>query len=675
MSKGFDASLGDQKAFSTSESLVSDAPLPGYGSDLHSGFDSVFQALFEEAPDAMVVSNSDGKILFLNSQMESLFGYARTELHGKLLEALLPERYRQRHSAQRSRYAAAPSCRSMGAGLELYGLRKDGEEFPVEISLSPLMTPAGTVFASAVRDVSDRKRMEGLLQSQLNFEKLMSHLSAMFVNVPKADVDGKIKEALEAISECMDFDRTCLAKVDSLGCKLVIAFSWSRSGTPEWTDLPPEQLFPWLVRRVLTKGVVPIPSPEELPAEASIDRNTMLRIGERSVLGIPLCMAGQNIGAITFATFRKQQNWPTDLVSRLQQVADIFSNVMVRKKADEDLQLAYSKIEELNLRLEQENLYLRQEISLEHSHGNIVGQSVAIRNVLRQAEQVAVTDCAVLIQGETGTGKELLARTIHDLSPRKARPMVKINCAALPATLIESELFGREKGAYTGALSREVGRFELADKSTIFLDEIGELPMELQVKLLRVLQEGEFERLGSPRTLHVDVRVIAATNRDLSQAVAEGKFREDLFYRLSVFPIYVPPLRERREDIEELVWHILQDLSKRMGKNIQRIQSSTLKALQNYSWPGNIRELRNVIERNLILNSGPVFRAQLPEPNPRSNERAGTRIQEVEREHILRVLGSTAWKIRGRSGAALLLGLKPTTLESRMKKLNIQRHG
>jgi formate hydrogenlyase transcriptional activator len=431
--------------------------------------------------------------------------------------------------------------------------------------------------------------------------------------------------------------------------------------------------FPWLVRRILTIGPFPVSSPDALPEEAAVDRRTMLDSQQQSGLGIPLHIGGQTVGVLSFATFRRRQEWPPDLVSRLQQMADIFSNVMARKKADEDLQLAYSKIGELNERLEQENLYPRKEISVEHNHSNVVGQSKAIRDILKLAEQVAGTDSAVLIQGETGTGKELLARTIHDLSSRKTHAMVKINCAALPATLIESELFGREKGAYTGALSREVGRFELADKSTIFLDEIGELPMELQVKLLRVLQEGEFQRLGSPKTHHVDVRVIAATNRHLATAVAEGKFREDLYYRLSVFPIRIPPLRERREDIQELVWHVLQDLGKRMGKNIHSIQSSTLTAFQSYAWPGNVRELRNVVERNLILNSGSVFRAKLPEASGRSAGSLGIRIEEVEREHILRVLGSTSWRIRGRQGAAMLLGLKRTTLESRMKKLNIQR--
>jgi formate hydrogenlyase transcriptional activator len=674
MSKCAYGSLAVEKMLDTKVSESSAAPAVCPTSTIPKAFHSLFRTLFEEAPDATLVSDTNGIILFLNVQTEKLFGYTRAELQGKPLEALMPERFRRRHAAQRLQYAARPSFRPMGAGLELYGLRKDGSEFPVEISLSPLNSTAGTVFASAVRDVSERKRMEGLLQSQLSFEKLMSQLSSTFVNLPTTEVNGKINEGLKTIAESMDFDRTCLSRVDPSSGKLLVICSWCRPGTPELTFHEADEHFPWLVRRVLTVGPFPVSSPQELPEEAQVDRTTMLRSQEQSVLGIPLRIGGGTVGVLSFATFRRRQEWPAELVSRLQQMTDIFSNVMARKKADEELQLAHSKIGELNERLEQENLYLRKEISVEHNHSNVVGQSKAIRDILQLAEQVAATDSAVLIQGETGTGKELLARTIHDLSSRKARSMVKINCAALPATLIESELFGREKGAYTGALSREVGRFELADKSTIFLDEIGELPMELQVKLLRVLQEGEIQRLGSSKTHHVDVRVIAATNRDLAAAVAEGKFREDLYYRLSVFPIHVPPLRERREDMQELVWHILQDLGKRMGKNIHSIQSSTLKAFQSYAWPGNVRELRNIIERNLILNSGPVFRAKLPEAaNGRAGSSTGVRIEEVEREHILRVLGSTAWRIRGQRGAAMLLGLKPTTLESRMKKLNIQR--
>jgi transcriptional regulator with GAF, ATPase, and Fis domain len=285
---------------------------------------------------------------------------------------------------------------------------------------------------------------------------------------------------------------------------------------------------------------------------------------------------------------------------------------------------------------------------------------------------VAGTDSAVLLLGETGTGKELIAETIHQMSRRKQRAMIKINCAALPSTLIESELFGREKGAYTGALAREVGRFELADKSTIFLDEIGELPMELQSKLLRVLQEGEFERLGSSKTMRVDVRVIAATSRNLSAMVKESKFREDLFYRLNVFPIVIPPLRERSDDIPALVWHILKDLSKRMGRNVESVHASTMRDFQRYAWPGNVRELRNVIERSLILNDGPVFRGEFHGVEHTSSGSL-RRLNEVESDYLRSVLQATQWRVRGQGGAAEVLGLKPTTLEARMKKLGIKR--
>ena len=278
----------------------------------------------------------------------------------------------------------------------------------------------------------------------------------------------------------------------------------------------------------------------------------------------------------------------------------------------------------------------------------------------------------MLILGETGTGKELLTRAIHDLSPRKGRPLVKVNCAALPSTLVESELFGREKGAYTGALSRQTGRFEVADGSTIFLDEICELPLELQVKLLRVLQDGQFERLGSSKTIEVDVRVIAATNRDIEKAVREGNFREDLFYRLNVFPITVPPLRERREDIPLLIWVFVEEFDKTMGKTIENIPQKSMDLLQRYSWPGNIRELRNVIERAMIVSKGATLQIDIPTIGESQTFSRGT-LEEVEKKHITEVLESTGWKVSGEKGAAKILDLNPKTLESRMKKLGIIR--
>jgi len=334
---------------------------------------------------------------------------------------------------------------------------------------------------------------------------------------------------------------------------------------------------------------------------------------------------------------------------------------------------ANHEIEKLNGRLEKENVYLREEVKLEHDHSEVIGGSEGIRRVLKSAEQVAGTDSTVLLLGETGTGKELIARTIHDTSRRKGRIMVKVNCAALPASLVESELFGREKGAFTGALTREMGRFELANGSTILLDEIAELPLELQSKLLRILQEGEFERLGNSRTIKVDVRVIAATSRNLQEAVREGKFREDLFYRLNVFPITIPPLRERRDDIPALVWHFVNELGQRMGRSIETIQASTMEAFKTYYWPGNIRELRNVIERFLITSANTVFRADLRVLENRVSGALTETFEEAERRHILHVLELAGWRVRGAGGAAEILSLKPTTLESRMQKLGIVR--
>ncbi|MGB5749384.1 MAG: sigma 54-interacting transcriptional regulator, partial [Desulfobacterales bacterium] len=302
----------------------------------------------------------------------------------------------------------------------------------------------------------------------------------------------------------------------------------------------------------------------------------------------------------------------------------------------------------------------------------IVGRSQAMKRILAQVEQVARTDATVLIEGETGTGKELLARAVHRLSARKDRPLVTVNCASLPPTLIESELFGREKGAYTGALTRMTGRFEMADGATLFLDEIGELPQDVQAKLLRVLEEGRFERLGSSNPLQVNVRIIAATNRELARDVDEGKFRKDLYYRLNVFPIAVAPLRERPEDIPLLVWTFVRQYEKKMGKRIDHISRKSMQDLQQYPWPGNARELRNVVEHAMIVSSGKTLDVHAPLRGS-SDIPANISLEDAERRHILGVLEKSGWRITGQGGAAEILGLKRTTLQSKMKKLGIKR--
>ncbi|MCG6916933.1 MAG: sigma 54-interacting transcriptional regulator [Deltaproteobacteria bacterium] len=547
--------------------------------------------------------------------------------------------------------------------------------------------------------------------------------------------------------------------------------------------------------------VVAVSSTEEVPAEAARDQQAWRHFGIKTSLGFPLSIGGGPlIGVLSFNTMREKRPWPEPLVKRLQLVAQIFTNALVRKDADRDLresearlslatsaaeaglwsmeintrkvwasaktrelfhftlneelnyesflkvihpedrervnqavqqalhpeeklhvdyrieltdgsirwiaasgqryldstagldrlmgvaidishrkrleeqcQARLREIEELKKQVEQENISLREEIRLLSPHSDVVAKSAAMKQVLAMVEQVAPTDSTVLLTGETGTGKEVIARQIHNLSNRKARPMVTVNCASLPPTLIESELFGREKGAFTGAMSRMVGRFELAHGSTLFLDEIGDLPLELQTKLLRVLEEGRFERLGSTKSIQVNVRVIAASNRDLEQEIQAGKFRKDLYYRLSVFPIIIPPLCERPDDIPLLVWAFIRQFEKRMGKYIQSVPKRSLEALQRYPWPGNARELRNVIEHAMIVSPDKTLVVNPPTPAAAKRSAETQSLQEVERLHILRVLEETGWRVAGKRGAAKVLGLKPTTLEARMKRLGITR--
>ncbi len=352
-----------------------------------------------------------------------------------------------------------------------------------------------------------------------------------------------------------------------------------------------------------------------------------------------------------------------------------------RKKTEQQLQEAFSEITRLKDRLEQENIYLQEEIKLEHNFEEIIGQSDLLDYSLYKIEKVAPTDTTVLILGETGTGKELFARAIHHASQRKNRPLIKVSCAALPAHLIESELFGHEKGAFTGAAARRIGRFELANDATLFLDEIGELPLELQAKLLRILQEGEFERLGSSQTITVDVRIIAATNRDLEQEICHGRFRQDLYYRLKVYDITIPPLRQRKEDIPLLVEAFVQHVSKKLGKHVERIPHATMTALQNYSWPGNVRELENLIEQAVINLHGSTLHVELPHSAQTPPVRNLTTpdiepdrtLEEFERDYITHILRKTTWQVAGSGGAAQILGINPSTLRSRMQKLGIKK--
>jgi formate hydrogenlyase transcriptional activator len=403
------------------------------------------------------------------------------------------------------------------------------------------------------------------------------------------------------------------------------------------------------------------------PAEVSC---LMADEGLQSHCFLPLISRNGTLGVLGLGK-RREGAFSQDDVAFLTQVANQVAIAVENA-------LAYGQIAELKDKLSQEKLYLEDEIRSEMHFEDIVGKSAALRRVLQQVETVAPTDSTVLIYGETGTGKELIARAIHHLSPRRPQAFVKLNCAAIPTGLLEAELFGHEKGAFTGAITQRIGRFELADRGTVFLDEIGEIPLELQPKLLRVLQDREFERLGSSRTLRTHARLIAATNRDLTALVDEQQFRADLFYRVNVFPVHVPPLRERPEDIPLLVRHFAQQFARRMHKTIETIPSDTMQGLIRYPWPGNIRELQNIIERAVIVSPGPVLQVALTDLNPRAalaRPMPQDTLEDVERKHILVVLKETNWVLGGLNGAAARLGMKRSTLQFRMRKLGIARPG
>ena len=389
--------------------------------------------------------------------------------------------------------------------------------------------------------------------------------------------------------------------------------------------------------------------------------------GVNSLCYLPLTTARRRLGVLVFAC-KQAGAYDTADVDFLQQVANQVAGAVENA-------LAFAEIEALKDKLHQEKVYLEEEVRTEQHFGDIVGESAALRRVLKEVETVAATDATVLIRGETGTGKDLVARALHDLSPRRARTLVKLNCAAIPTGLLESELFGHERGAFTGAIAQRIGRFELADGGTLFLDEVGDIPLELQAKLLRVLQEKEFERLGATRTKRVDVRLVAATHRSLEDMVGAGTFRQDLYYRLNVFPIMLPPLRERSEDIPRLVRHFVHKFARQMSKTIETIPADAMTALAAYDWPGNVRELENAIERAVILTNGAVLQVPILEFRRRTTPlppTAGT-LEATEREAILAALREANWVVGGMRGAARRLGLKRSTLYSRMQKLGILR--
>ena len=566
--------------------------------------------------------------------------------------------------------------------IEKRYLRKDGSVFwgSTNVSLVPGTETMPKFIMGLAEDITKRKEAEDALRdSEQRNRTLLEINNAIITNLTREALFQSVSEALQRV---ITFDRSALTLYDPQRDTLrFVAFTGNPIRFAVGDELKrSESSVGWVFdhRRPMVRG--DLEKQQLYPTERHL-----IDEGMRSHCIAPLIVRGKCIGTVNISSKTKFQYSEKD-AQFLQEVANQVALAVENMRS-------YEEVAELRAKLEKENVYLQEEIRTEHNFEEIVGNSPPVLAVLQKVEQVAPTDSTVLIYGETGTGKELIARAIHNRSARKDRPLVKVNCSAISAGLVESELFGHVKGAFTGALDRRIGRFELADGGTIFLDEVGELPLETQVKLLRVLQEREFEPVGSSKPLRVNVRLIAATNRLLGEAIQAGRFRSDLFYRLNVFPLEVPPLRERPSDIPKLAKFFLSIYSKKVGKDIEGLSQSTMERILNYSWPGNVRELQNVIERAVILSRGKMLElqhelaadsidgeVQTKIGAPREEAPAPTQpdaklptLKEVERSHILAALRLSSWVIEGANGAARILHLHPNTLRHRMEKLGIKR--
>lgn len=592
--------------------------------------------------------DESGQIQYANTTAINRYGYSLEEFQRLTIFQINPNFNKRNYGRLWEESKTVQNLR-----LESSHLKKNGEEFPVEIFVNHIEFEGQAYNVSFVVDISQRKRQERLLKSVS--EATATKTGTDFFRTLVERISEALNVHMVIVTECTDSSKSRLRTLAFFkGDEIRENVEYDVKGTPCGVIMETSE--PLLINNKTY---------EEYTREAGIE----------GYFGAPIInRLGDTIGHIGLFN-----NHEFDLSVEEQEILKIFSDraaaEIERNISSEKLISAMDEVKNLKDKLEAENIYLQQEIQLEHNFQEIITQSENFKTILSACEQVAVTDATVLILGESGTGKELLARAIHNISPRRNRPLVKVNCAALPANLIESELFGHEKGAFTGAINRKIGRFELADQGTLFLDEIGELPLELQSKLLRALQEGEFERLGSSQTQKVNVRVIAATNRELEKEVEAGKFRADLYYRLNVFPIHSIPLRERKEDISILVRHFTGKFSAKLGKKITNIPKRSLNALQAYDWPGNIRELENVIERAVILSNDHKLELTdwIPKKSPSAHASEIVTLEEFEKQYILSILQKTSWRVSGEKGAARILGMKPTTLESRMKKLGIKR--
>ena len=644
-----------------------------------------YRSLAENQHDIVWTANANLEIDYISPSCFKMTGLTAEETMGVNPEDLYPEESWQRMMMKLDEEKQKAPKKMQPATVEVDRYHKDGHLFPVELTFIPLFADNQfTGIQGITRDITERKNAEmtlreseAALRERLLFEGLLVELSAKFINMPSELINNEIEQGLQLFADCLEIDQILCFEIMEDKTHSFVTHSYA---VPESGPVPTiiaNKNFPWVLAKMLRQEIVKIERLEDFPQEAHIDQETYRKLGVKSVLLIPFSVGGRLTCAFSFSTARKERTWPEELIRRLKVAGEIIANTLARKRADEAQMESLTQIKRLKTELESESAYLQSEIKLNHNFEKIIGQSDALKYVLFRLSQVAPTDATTLILGETGTGKELIARAIHNASPRKERPLIKVNCGALPSNLIESELFGHEKGAFTGAQARRAGRFEVANGTTLFLDEIGELPLDLQSKLLRVLQDGEFERLGSSHTIKVDVRIIASTNRNLKEEVRIGRFREDLWYRLNVFSITMPPLRERKEDIPLLANWFIDIYAKKYGKSINTIPVNVMKDLQKYPWPGNVRELEHVVERAIITTQGSRLRLmeKLDAPEREEPQNIRKSLMEVERDYIVQVLKRTGWKVDGGNGAAQILGLNPSTLRTRMKKLQIKRPG
>lgn len=516
-----------------------------------------------------------------------------------------------------------------------------------------------------------KKKMKNKL---FDLEKLVIKFSQQFANAPVCEIQGKIDDALREIVECLGVDRCVFWEMSENFTDVIISNYYAVSGIDDTKNIS-YQDFPWILENALAGNHICMRSLEDMPEEAAPDRESLLKLGIKSFIAIPYSIGGYPVSGLTFDSSRNELNCEGEFIVKLKLVGEIITGAFYRMRMEERYRKNIAEAQKQNEQIQVGDFPLRPETQSECNYEGMIGKSAVMKLVYSRMEQVAPTGSVVLLLGETGTGKGVIAVAIHELSRRKEKRIVTVNCAALTPNLIESELFGREKGAYTGSTEMQIGRFELADKGTLVLDEITELPLDLQAKLLRAIQEGEFERLGSPKTIKVDIRIIALTSRNLKEEVAKGRFRRDLYYRLNVFPITMPPLRERREDIPLLAKYFVTLFNRRMQKEIKVIPKDTMTELMSYSWPGNVREFQHIIERAVIITKGTSLHLAEKLDDSELHISEGqliTKLAEVEKRHILKILEKTDWRIEGPKGAAILLGLHPNTLRGRLQKLGIR---